>query len=420
MKAEIIAVGTELLLGQIIDTNSPKVAQKLAELDINVFYQTTVGDNATRLIDALKIASQRADLIVTIGGLGPTVDDLTKQSVAKFLNQELIIDDKALKKIVNYHETTKKPMSENNKLQALYLAEGQALKNDNGFAVGSFFKNPNGPDVLLLPGPPWELEPMLENYAVPVLQNEYKNNGMLISRVLRFFGIGESRLATELADLIDEQSNPTIAPYAKKHEVTLRLTAQANNRENAIKMLDISEEEIMQRVGDYFYGYGDDNSIVKCLANLLIGQQLTISAAESLTAGLFQSTLATVPGISSVFPGGVVTYSPTTKNKLANVSQQIITQYGVVSRETAIAMAEGIKQQLGTNIAISFTGVASGELEGHPAGTVWIGLAYEDQPAEAYLYHFGNERQKNRERTVLTGLDLIRRKILNQNVPEQI
>ncbi|MBM7544007.1 competence/damage-inducible protein A [Periweissella beninensis] len=420
MQAEIIAVGTELLLGQIIDTNSPKVAQKLAELDINVFYQTTVGDNEPRLIDALQIASERADLIITIGGLGPTVDDLTKQTVAKFLKQELAADEQALKKIIDYHDTTSKPMSENNKLQALYLAAGQSLKNDNGFAVGSFYKNPNGPDVLLLPGPPWELEPMLTNYTVPVLQKEYKNTGMLISRVLRFFGIGESRLATKLADLIDEQSNPTIAPYAKKHEVTLRLTAQADNRESAIKMLDLAEDKIMERVGIYFYGYGDDNSLVKCLANLLIGQQLTISAAESLTAGLFQSTLATFPGISTVFPGGVVTYNPTAKNKLAKVPVDVIDTYGVVSRETAIEMAKGIKERLSTNIAISFTGVASGELEGHKAGMVWIGLAYEDQPVEAYLYQFGQDRQKNRERAVLTGLDLIRRKILNQTIPEQI
>lgn len=412
MQAEIIAVGTEILLGQITDTNSPLVARLLATLDIDTYYQTVVGDNHERLLSALDIASKRADLIITIGGLGPTPDDLTKQTVAEFVNQALVEDQPALAKIVDYHEQTHRPMSDNNRLQALYMADGEPLLNENGFAVGCFYANPTGPDVLLLPGPPWELEPMLVKHALPVLAEHYQQSGMLLSRVLLFYGIGESRLVTQLARLIDDQTNPTVAPYAKAHEVTLRITAHAQTKDAAIKLIDEMEVEIMAEVGEYFYGYGDDFSLEACVGELLINSNLHITAAESMTAGLFQSTLGKVPGISQVFDGGLVTYSPATKIALLDIKPALIEQHGVVSEATAIAMAQGAKKQLAADIAVSFTGVASGELEGQPAGTVWIGLAFQDEPVEAVVYHFGTERQKNRERAVMAGLDMVRRKIL--------
>lgn len=412
MQAEIIAVGTEILLGQIVDTNSALVARMLATLDIDTYYQTVVGDNHDRLLATLKHASTRADLIITIGGLGPTPDDLTKQTVAEFVQQDLEYDQLALDKILDYHHRTGRPMSENNRLQALYIHGGTVLKNEAGFAVGCFYKNSDGPDVMLLPGPPWELEPMLLKYALPELANNYQQSGILLSRVLRFYGIGESRLVTQLADLIEKQTNPTLAPYAKAHEVTLRITAQANSKGNAIKLIDEVEQEILAEVGDYFYGYDDDNSLAQCVGELLMGAGLTITAAESITAGLFQSTLASVAGISQVFKGGVVTYAPDLKTQLLGVDPEAIAREGVVSEVVAMQMAQGAKQMTDADIAISFTGVASGELEGHPAGTVWIGIAYLNQPVQAYLYHFGTERQLNRERAVMAGLDLVRRTIL--------
>ncbi|QBO36749.1 competence/damage-inducible protein A [Periweissella cryptocerci] len=412
MQAEIIAVGTEILLGQITDTNSPLVARELVALDIDTHFQTVVGDNEERLLSALEIASQRADLIITIGGLGPTPDDLSKQTVAKFVDQNLAVNQAAMDKIEAWHAETGRPMAENNRLQALYLAAGIALPNEPGFAVGSFYKNPNGPDVLLLPGPPWELEPMLLKYAVPLLQQQYHHEGTLLSRVLRFYGIGESRLVTKLATLIDQQTNPTMAPYAKAHEVTLRLTAHAVDEANATKLLDEMEAQVLAIVGEYFYAYGDDSSLVETVGKLLIDGGVTISAAESLTAGMFQSTLADVMGISAVFPGGFVTYAPTAKEQLVGVSPATVDQYGVVSEQTAKAMAAGTREKLDTDIAISFTGVASGELEGQPAGTVWIGLATRNRASEAYLYHFGSDRQRNRERAVMAGLDIVRRKLL--------
>lgn len=420
MQAEIIAVGTEILLGQITDTNSPLVARELVALDIDTHFQTVVGDNEARLLSALDIASQRADLIITIGGLGPTPDDLSKQTVAKFVGQALAVDQPAMAKIETWHAETGRPMADNNRLQALYLADGIAIPNETGFAVGSFYQNPNGPDVLLLPGPPWELEPMLIKYAVPLLQQQYHHEGILLSRVLRFYGIGESRLVTELATLIEQQTNPTLAPYAKAHEVTLRLTAHATEKLQAIKLLDDLESEVLALVGDYFYAYGDDNSLVEVVGNLLINSGVTISAAESLTAGMFQSRLADVAGISAVFPGGFVTYAPTAKEQLVGVPAQTVDQYGVVSEQTAKAMAEGTREKLDTDLAISFTGVASGELEGHSAGTVWIGLAARNQAPVAYLYHFGSDRQRNRERAVMAGLDLVRRKLLQIPVVKNI
>lgn len=418
MQAEIIAVGTEILLGQITDTNSPLVARLLATLDIDTYYQTVVGDNHERLLSALTIASKRADLIITIGGLGPTPDDLTKQTVSEFVKQTLIEDQPALDKILDYHQRTQRPMSVNNRLQALYMADGQPLLNENGFAVGCFYQNPNGPDVLLLPGPPWELEPMLVKHALPVLAENYQQSGVLFSRVLRFYGIGESRLVTQLANLIENQTNPTVAPYAKAHEVTLRITAQAKTTDAAIKLIDEMEADIMAEVGDYFYGYGDDFSLEECVGDLLINSNLHITAAESMTSGLFQSTLGKVAGISQVFDGGLVTYSPATKIALLDVDPEVIEEHGVVSEATACAMAVGAQKKLGADIAISFTGVASGELEGHEAGTVWVGIAFEDDPVQAFLYHFGTERQKNRERAVMAGLDLIRRTILGLPIVE--
>lgn len=412
MQAEIIAVGTEILLGQIIDTNSPLVARMLATLDIDTYFQTVVGDNRERLLATLKSAGERADLIITIGGLGPTPDDLTKQTVAEYTQQNLIHNQVALDKILDYHARTGRPMSENNRLQALYLADGEVLKNDAGFAVGCFYQNPTGPDVLLLPGPPWELEPMLLKYALPLLATKYQQSGVLLSRVLRFYGIGESRLVTQLAIIIDQQTNPTVAPYAKAHEVTLRITAQASSKDEAIKLIDVMEECIMAEVGDYFYGYDDDYSLAQCVGELLMATDTSITAAESMTAGLFQSTLGNVPGISQVFAGGFVTYAPEVKSQVLGVKPEMIKKYGIVSEEVAKAMAEGAKALLSTDIAISFTGVASGELEGHPTGTLWIGVAYQEQPTRAFLFHFGTERQLNRERAVMAGLDVIRRTIL--------
>ncbi|MDN2452815.1 competence/damage-inducible protein A [Lactobacillus sp. UCMA15818] len=412
MHAEIIAVGTEILLGQIVNTNATFVAKRLADMGIDVYFESVVGDNEERLLSEIKRAESRSNLIILIGGLGPTKDDLTKQTVAKFLEKKLIEDKPAMAKIIRYYTETGKVMTENNKIQALYIQDSIALKNETGFAVGNYFKNSNGTDFLLLPGPPSEMKPMFVHQAQPQLQETYFNDHRLFSRVLRFFGIGESMLVTKLADLIDGQSNPTIAPYAKTSEVTLRLTASSKTEDDAIKMLDKLENKINKRVGEFMYGYGDDNSLVAVVVEQLKKKKFTISAAESLTAGKFQSTLGSIPGVSTTFYGGVVTYSNQAKEQLLGVSHETLENAGAVSEQTAKEMADSVRKKLGTDVGISFTGVAGPtELEGQPVGTVWIGLAIKGRKTAAKLYHFSSTRYFIRERATLSGLDYIRRSL---------
>ncbi|MYV17979.1 competence/damage-inducible protein A [Furfurilactobacillus milii] len=416
MQAEIIAVGTEILLGQIDNTNASYVARGLAGLGINVFHQQVVGDNPERLDDAIALAEQRSDLVVVMGGLGPTRDDLTKQVVARHLGRKLVVDEQALNKIVTHYKTTGRSLGDNDRLQALYVDGGRSLPNENGMAVGDFIHQANWTDFLVLPGPPRELIDMFDRTVMPVLRDTYQIEERLKSRVLRYFGIGEADLARQLDDLIDNQTNPTLATYAKSGEVTLRLTANAKDDQVANALLDKMEKTVQDRIGQYFYGYGDDNDLATVVVNQLIAHHLSITAAESLTAGLFQSTIGSVPGVSAVFPGGFVTYAASAKHELIAVPQSVIDQFGVVSEQTAIWMAQQSKKLLHTDIAVSFTGVAGpDELEGHPAGTVWIGLAYRDEPVVAHEYHFADDRQLNRWRSVLNGLDLIRRAINDHN-----
>lgn len=412
MNAEIVAVGTELLLGQIANTNGAYLAQKLAGIGINVYYQTVVGDNPKRLEAVFKTAQKRSDLVILIGGLGPTKDDLTKQVVADALGEDLVTDEDALAKITAFQEQSGRLNTPNNQLQALKLAHADTLPNATGFAVGDLYRDPDGADVVLLPGPPSEFTVMVDQQLMPRLMAQGTNQGVIFSKVMRFIGIGESELVTNLGDLIDAQTNPTIAPYAKVGEVTLRITATAKTQAEAEDKVNGMVDDVLERDRQYFYGYGDDNSLAQVVVHQLIDAQLTVTAAESLTAGEFQSTLGDVPGVSAVFPGGFVTYANEAKVSLLSIPQHIVDDFGVVSEETAVWMAQQAKLKLATDVAISFTGVAGPDkLEGQPAGTVWIGIAFKDQPAEAHLYHFANGRAQIRRSSVLTGLDLIRQKL---------
>lgn len=420
MQAEIIAVGTEILLGQITNTNSTYIAQGLAELGIDSYYQTVVGDNPKRLTAAIEIAAQRNDLVILSGGLGPTKDDLTKQTVAQYLNVSLIEEPTAMQKITAFFDQSQQVMTANNRLQALYPAGATPLVNHNGLAVGAFYQSPDSADFLLLPGPPRELTMMFDTEAKPKLQVVYGHQAQIYSRVLRFFGISESELATRLQPLIATQAAVTIAPYAKANEVTLRLSAQADTQTAAKQLIDATETQIKVAAGDYLYGYGDDNSLAQVVVQRLIDCRLSITAAESLTAGMFQSTIGSVPGVSAIFPGGFVTYANAVKHQLVNVPQAVIDHDGVVSEATAKAMASGAQQQLQTDVALSFTGSAGPDpLEGQPAGTVWIGLAYRDKAPIARLYHFAGDRQRIRERSVLAGLDLLRRQLVLDKLLEK-
>lgn len=389
MHAEVISVGTEILLGQITDTNSTFISQRLAELGIDVYFKTVVGDNEKRLLQALEIASGRSDMVILSGGLGPTKDDLTKQTVAKFLNCGLLTDKDALEYIEEYYRQNNRKMTDNNLLQAKYLEGSISLPNESGMAVGSYYQNQNGPDFILLPGPPSEMRPMFDKQVMHRLKENYAREHLLFSRVLRFYGIGESQLVTELDDLINGQTNPTIAPYAKVGEVTLRLTAQADSKESAKEILDETEQVISKRVGQYLYGYGDDNSLPKVVVEKLKQRGLTVSASESLTGGSFQKAVTDIAGSSQIFPGGFVTYSASAKENLLDIPKEIIIENGVVSEATAKWMAERTRIKMDTDFGVSFTGVAGPDtLEGNPAGTVWIGISQRDRQTAAFEYHF--------------------------------
>jgi competence/damage-inducible protein CinA-like protein len=305
MKAEILCVGTELLLGDIVNTNAQYIAKRLAELGITVYHQTVVGDNPKRLKEAYKLAFNRADLVINTGGLGPTKDDLTKEIAAEYFGKKLILNEEELKKIEGYFIKINRKMSESNKKQAYLPENSTIIPNKNGTAPGCIIDE-KGKIVVLLPGPPREMKPMFENTVIPYLK-KYEN-GVLYSKVLRVIGVGESAAEEMMRDIIDSQTNPTIATYAKDSEVTFRITAKGDNDKQAKKMIEPMESEIRKRLGDNVYAEGE-TCLENVLAEMLVNKNITIAAAESCTGGMVSSKLINYPGISSVFMEGAVTYS---------------------------------------------------------------------------------------------------------------
>ncbi|MBT2690781.1 competence/damage-inducible protein A [Bacillus sp. ISL-47] len=402
MNAEIIAVGSELLLGQIVNTNARFLSRQLADLGINVFYHTVVGDNPERLKSVIKIAEERSNLVIFTGGLGPTKDDLTKETIARHLGKELVMDEQALESIQLYFERTNREMTENNKKQALVLEDAQVLPNEHGMAPGMI--SDSGRHVyMLLPGPPKEMEPMFLKHAYPALQSKLETDDVIISRVLRFFGIGEAMLETEIEDIIDAQSNPTIAPLAGDGEVTLRLTAKHSQAETAMILIDEAEAKIMKRVGEFFYGY-DDTSLMYELTKLIKEKNMTISAAESLTGGMFQQEFTSIPGAGGLLKGGVVCYTNEVKAEVLKVRKETIEKDGVVSAQCAAELAENVASMTNADIGISFTGVAGpDELEGKPVGTVYVGIWIKGKPVQTEKLNLGGSRAANRVRTVKYG-----------------
>ncbi|MBS4177050.1 competence/damage-inducible protein A [Lederbergia citrea] len=412
MNAEIVAVGTELLLGQIANTNAQFLSEQLAEIGVNVYYHTVVGDNPKRLERAIVQAQERADLIIFTGGLGPTKDDLTKETIAKHLGRKLISDEAALQTIISYFQKTGRVMTENNKKQALVVEGAKVLPNEHGMAPGMFLKIDTS-HYMLLPGPPHEMQPMFRKYGRPAVLDQLEAKERIESRVLRYFGIGEAQLAEEIDDILETQSNPTVAPLAGDNEVTVRITARHQSEDEAVLMIDEMEKRVNERVGEHFYGYGD-TSLMRELLKVLEGKNLTIAAAESLTGGLFQSDMTAVTGVSTMLIGGIVCYSNQSKLKLCNVKEDTINNHGVVSEQCAVELAENVRELLGTDIGISFTGVAGPDsLEGHPAGTIWIGISLKDKPTKAFLLNLAGSRNGNRKRTVQYGCYYLLRELKN-------
>ncbi len=417
MKAEIIAVGTEILTGQIVNTNAQFLSEKLAEIGVDVYFQTAVGDNEARLLSLLEIASQRSNLVILTGGLGPTEDDLTKQTLAKFLGKDLVFDPQAQEKLdIFFAHRPDYARTPNNERQAQIVEGATPLPNETGLAVGGV-SEVDGVTYVVLPGPPSELKPMVLNQLLPKLMTGTK----LYSRVLRFFGIGESQLVTILADLIDHQTDPTLAPYAKTGEVTLRLSTKAVSQEKADQALDILENQILSRqtfegisLRDICYGYGEETSLASVVVEELKKRQKSITAAESLTAGLFQATLADFSGVSAIFNGGFVTYSLEEKSKMLDISEQELKEHGVVSDFTARKMAEQARIKTQSDYGVSLTGVAGPDsLEGHPAGTVFIGLAHAKGTEVIKANIAGRSRADVRHIAVMHAFNLVRKALLS-------
>ncbi|MED1014902.1 competence/damage-inducible protein A [Bacillus atrophaeus] len=404
-KAEIIAVGSELLLGQIANTNAQFISKELAEIGINVFYHTAVGDNPERLKQVIRIAEERSDFIIFSGGLGPTKDDLTKETIASVLGRPLVLDDEAFQSIEDYFKKTKRTMSPNNRKQALVIEGSDVLANKFGMAPGMLTEH-EARLYMLLPGPPSELHPMFENEAKPLLLEKLGSNEKIVSTVLRFFGIGESQLEADLEDIIDAQTNPTIAPLAADGEVTLRLTAKHADESETERLLKETEAVILDRVGEFFYGY-DDTSLVKELSKACKEKGMTLSSAESFTGGLFAEWLTDLSGASQLFAGGVVCYSNEMKQHTLGVKPDTLHQFGAVSKECAGELASGIKRLTGSDIGISFTGVAGPEgQEGHAPGHVFIGI-FADGKEEVHEFNFAGSRTGVRKRAAKYGCHLI-------------
>ncbi|QCR31870.1 competence/damage-inducible protein A [Lysinibacillus sp. SGAir0095] len=398
MNAEIIAVGSELLLGQIANTNAKFISTQLSELGINVFYHTVVGDNAARLKSAIEIAESRADLIIFSGGLGPTKDDLTKETIAAHLGLPLVMDDVALSFIEEFFAARGRGMTENNRKQALILEGSEVLANHHGMAPGMLLEK-NGNTYILLPGPPKELEPMFQFEAKPILAALLNDGGVIQSHVLRFYGIGEAELEDRVQDILDSQTNPTVAPLASDGEVTLRITARAQNPEEAWTLIKEKEAEILAIVGEYHYGYNDD-SLASKLVEMLMHNNLTISAAESLTAGLFQSELAEIPGVGCSLVGGVVTYTPEAKMSQLGIEKSLLDKCGIVSSECAGSMAGKVREKFGTDIGVGLTGAAGPDPhDGQAPGTIWLGFSIGDSE-HTHKLQLQGMRNTNRIRTV--------------------
>ena len=408
MIAEILCVGTELLMGQVLNTNAQFISRRLTALGVSQYHQTVVGDNAVRLEEAYRLALSRADVVITSGGLGPTVDDITKRIAAKVAGKELVLNAEAEAMLRERFQQYHANMTLNNLSQAMFTEDTTLLPNPNGTAPGAIVPMGEGKVVIHLPGPPCELEPMFMNHVEPWLQA--RSGRVMVSRYVSIFGMGESEVDTRLHDL-EEQSDPTLSPYCSIGEVKLRATAAAATKEEAEKKLEPLLAEVSKRLGSVIYSIlpTDEGSLAMAAVEKLKEKKLTVATAESLTGGLISATMVEVPGASEVVKGGFVTYQSVAKTMLLDVPAEMIDTYDVVSAEVAAAMAKGAREKLGVDIAVSATGLAGpgGGTEERPVGTVFLGVASAAGVRTIPLRLSGN-RARIRTLTVKHALNAIR------------
>lgn len=399
MNAEILCIGTELLLGNIVNTNAAWLSQQLARLGINVYHHTVVGDNPDRLEDALQIACDRADLIITTGGLGPTYDDLSKEIIAKHFHRNLVLHQPSLDNLLSFLEKMAKSRNQpmkllpNNEKQAYQPENATIFTNHSGTAPGAAIEE-DGKVVIMLPGPPREVKLMFETEVLPYLQKF--SDHIIVSRDIQLIGIGESSVEHILKDLMVQSTNPTLAPYAKEGEVNLRITASAATEEEGYAMMEPMMLQVQELVGNYIYGI-DVPNLQTALVHYLIEHSITVAAAESCTGGLISKSITDIPGCSDIYPGGVCSYSNGMKMKWLGVQASTLEQYGAVSEQTALEMAAGIRRATGADFGISTTGVAGpgGGSPEKPVGLVYAAVVGENyQHVERMMISYGEQTSR--------------------------
>ena len=409
MKTAILTVGTEILFGQIVNTNAAFLSRELNNLGYDVMYHYSVGDNPGRLAELIEFAFRDCDMIITTGGLGPTQDDLTKEVIAQAMGDRLVVSPEALSALKDRYERSGRPMTENNLKQANMPESAQILPNDQGTAPG-FWLEKKGKIIVSMPGPPREMTNMFEKEVKPRLIS--RQDSVIYYKILRTFGLGESKMETVLLPLIDGQTDPTIATYAKEGECSLRIASKRPTKEEAEAAVEDMTARVLDIIGEYVYST-DNEELADVVANMLLDKNITISCAESCTGGLFAGTLINTDGISKVFDRGIVTYSNEAKIKELGVKAETLDTFGAVSPETAAEMAEGIRAKTGTDMAVSVTGIAGpgGESADKPVGLVYIGIAYDGKTDVVKAQMRNVTRNWNRNYAVLTMLHEIYKRI---------
>lgn len=409
MTVELISVGTEILLGNIVNTNAAYLAEKCAGLGLSCYFQSVVGDNEERLTQALSCAVSRSDIVILSGGLGPTEDDLTKEVAAKVCGKELHADDHSMDRIAEYFAGRDIIPTDNNWKQAMIPDGAIVLDNENGTAPGIIMET-EGCRIILLPGPPNELIPMFEEKVIPYL--ERLTPGVICSQTVKICGISESRVETEVKDLIDNQSNPTIATYAKTGEVHIRVTASAEDKKKAAKLIKPVVKELKSRFQSDIYTTDEEVTLEKAVVELLVANKLTVTCAESCTGGMLSARLVNVPGVSDVYKSGFITYSNKAKRRLLGVKKSTLQKYSAVSAQTAKEMVKGAALAAQADVAVAVTGVAGPDgTKEKPAGLVYIACSVKGD-VTVKEFHFQGNRSKNREAATSAALRLMRSCIL--------
>ena len=404
MIAEIVAVGTELLMGQVLNTDAQYIARRLSELGVTLHRQVVVGDNPARIREAIHTAIGRADVVITTGGLGPTADDITKETCAEALGLPMERSPEAEKQVRGWFERNNYPMTENNLRQADFAKGAIILENHNGTAPACIVEK-DGKAVINLPGPPRELMPLFAESVAPYLAR--RSGAVIVSRYMRVFGMGESAVESRLHDMMENSLNPTVAPYCSTGEVQLRLTVRVAHESEAAALLDPAEREIRARLGTVVYAVTDDpeNTMEQALVKALCAAKKTMVTAESCTGGMIASKIVNVSGASDVFLEGCVTYSNAAKMRTLGVKAETLEKFDAVSRETALEMAEGARRRADADYAVSVTGLAGpgGGTPEKPVGTVWLGLATREG-VEARLLQLHGNRERIRTLAALNAM----------------